>query len=117
MSAAFRHAEMTGSDNRMDRRELCAPVNPLPVKCSWCTFPDLDFVSQPYLLAKGTSNPNEMQPAEMGNFFVRERVRKVLEVVAPGQSRAIMGRMSRIAGIISGEETSDANCNCLPIHR
>jgi hypothetical protein len=85
MSAAFRHAKMTGSDNRMDRRELCVPVNPLPLKCSWCTFPDLEFVPQPYLLAKGTSNPNEMQPAEMGNLFVRERARKVLEVVAPGQ--------------------------------
>jgi hypothetical protein len=85
MSAAFRHAAMAGSDNRMDSRELCAPVNRLPVKCSWCTFPDLDFVPQPYLLAKGTSNPNEIQPAEMGNFFVRKRARKILEEVAPGQ--------------------------------
>jgi hypothetical protein len=86
MRAAFRHAEMTGSDNRMDQRgDMLAPVNRLPVGCSHCTFPDLDFVAQPYLLAKGTSNPNDIQLAEVGNFFVRDRARNILEAVVPGQ--------------------------------
>ena len=64
---------------------MSAPVNCLPVKCAHCTFPDLDFVTQPYLVTKGTNNPNEIQLGEVGNFFVRERARDILEVVAPGQ--------------------------------
>src|SRR5262249_11843297 len=52
-----------------------------------CTFPDLDFVPQPYFLTKGISDPNEMAEAEVGNFFVRQRARQILEVVAPGACR------------------------------
>lgn len=84
--ATLCHVEVCGSDQRMDQRgNFDLPVNPLPVKCPRCTFPDVDFVPQPYHLAKGMSKPTEMQQAELGNFFVRERTRKILEVVAPGQ--------------------------------
>ena len=86
MPSAFRHVRMTGPDKRMDQREpFEVPVNPIPVKCPRCTFPDLDFVPEPYFLAKGTSNPNEIDLAEFGNFFVRQRCRQILEAVAPGQ--------------------------------
>lgn len=75
---------MTGPDVRMDRiGSDFDPANRLPVKCSHCTFPDLTFVSRPYLLTKGISSDVESSPAEMGNFLVRERVRRILELVTP----------------------------------
>ena len=77
---------MIGSDKQMDQREpFGIPVNPIPVKCPRCTFPELDFIPQPYFLAKGTSNPNETDQAELGNFFVRQRSRQIIEAVTPGQ--------------------------------
>lgn len=83
----MRTLKLTGSDNRMDCREmLYDPLNPLPAACTDCGFPDLDDVPQPYFLVKSrTMSPNELAPAEAGNFFVRERVRHVLEVVVPGE--------------------------------
>lgn len=84
-----RHAhcvEIVGPDRRMDQKgNFDAPVNPLPVKCQQCKFVDLDFVHESYALYKGIDNPVEFAPAEVGNFLVRERVRGILEVVAPGQ--------------------------------
>jgi hypothetical protein len=71
--------EMTGPDTRMDER-----ANPLPVKCPHCTMPDLDFVAKPYLLTRGFASPAETAPAEVGNFLVRDRVRKILEIAVPG---------------------------------
>ena len=60
------------------------PINSLPIKCDACGFPDLDHVPQPYYLVKSrTMSPNEILPAENGNFFVRGRIRKVLELLAP----------------------------------
>jgi hypothetical protein len=84
--AALAVVEMTGPDTRMDQfGNLDAPANPLPVKCLHCTMPDLDAVARPYLLAKGFAAPAEHAPAEVGNFLVRERTRKTLELVVPGQ--------------------------------
>ena len=85
-SATFAVVEMTGPDTRMDQfGNIDAPANPLPVKCPHCSMPDLDAVAKPYLLAKGFAAPAEHSPAEVGNFLVRERTRKVLELVVPGQ--------------------------------
>ena len=83
----MRCISLTGSDNRMDCRDMFYdPVNSLPSRCDACGFPDLDHVPRPYYLIKSrTMSPNEMAPAENGNFFVRERVRGVLELIAPGQ--------------------------------
>ena len=76
---------MTGPDSRMDQRgNQMMPVNVLPVKCTYCTFPDPDFVPQPYFLAKGTAAPVDTASAETGNFFVRERARRILELAVPG---------------------------------
>ena len=85
----MRCLELTGSDERMDCRDLFdAPVNPLPQKCLSCGFPDLDHVPQPYLLVQSrTASPKEMAPAQQGNFLVRPRVRRVLELIVPGQCR------------------------------
>jgi hypothetical protein len=75
-----------GPDRRMDQKGIHdAPVNPLPTKCQTCRFVNLDFVPQPYLLCKGIDTPVDTAPAEVGNFLVRERVRQVIETVAPGQ--------------------------------
>jgi hypothetical protein len=83
----MRCVEIVGSDDRMDCREMFHdPVNPLPPKCSKCGFPDLDHVAQPYFLIKGrTMSPNELALAENGNFFIRQRVRRVLDLLATGQ--------------------------------
>lgn len=78
---------IVGSDDRMDCRDMFYdPINPLPRKCARCGFPDLDHVPQPYSLVKSRSmSPNELALAENGNFFVRQRIRRVLNAVAPGQ--------------------------------
>ena len=79
--------ELTGSDNRLDCRDMFHdPLNLLPVKCAGCGFPDLECVPHPYYLIKSrTLSPNEMASAENGNFLVRDRVRHVLQVLAPRQ--------------------------------
>jgi hypothetical protein len=71
----------------MDCREMFSdPINPLPRRCARCGFPDLDHVPQPYFVVKSrTLSPNELALAENGNFFVRDRVRQVLDLLAPGQ--------------------------------
>lgn len=75
---------MTGPDVLMDQRgDTYEPANALPVKCPHCTFPDLDFIANPYVLTKGVSSPAETSPAQLGNFLVRERVRRILEIVVP----------------------------------
>lgn len=83
----MRYINVSASDNRMDCRiAFHDPLNKLPIKCGTCGFPDLDHVPQPYVLVKSrTTSPNELALAENGNFFVRGRVRQVLELVAPGQ--------------------------------
>jgi len=82
----MRCIQVMGSDIRMDQfGNFDKPINVLPARCDDCGFPDLDHVPQPYYLLKGrTMSPNEMASAENGNFFVRDRIRKVLEMVAPG---------------------------------
>ena len=83
----MRCLKVCGSDDRMD----CAvmfydPINTLPKMCPTCGFPDLDHIPQPYFLVKSrTMSPNEMAMAENGHFFVRDRVRRVLELFAPGE--------------------------------
>lgn len=83
----MRCVEVATSDDRMDCRSMFyEPINPLPAKCRECGFPDLDFVPQPYFLVKSrTMSSNELAGAENGNFFVRERVLQVLELLAPGE--------------------------------
>lgn len=77
-SSGWRVVEMTGPDTRMDEG-----VNRLPVKCPHCTIVDLDFVPDVYLLSRGFNAPAETAPAEVGNFLVRDRVRRILELVVP----------------------------------
>jgi hypothetical protein len=76
---------MTGPDVQMDQRgDSYEPANALPAKCPHCSFPDLDFVTKPYVLTKAVSSPAETSPAQVGNFLVRERVRRILEIAVPG---------------------------------
>ena len=83
----MRCVQIVGSDDRMDCRDMFYdPINPLPRKCVRCGFPDLDRVPQPYSLVKSrTMSPNELALADNGNLFIRQRIRRVLNVVAPGQ--------------------------------
>ncbi len=77
---------MSGPEDPIDQRGKrfdAKPLNPLPVKCPHCTFPDLDFVAKPYLLGKGTQSPAEILPAMLGNFLVRERIKRIFEIAVP----------------------------------
>jgi hypothetical protein len=84
----MRCVEITGSDDRMDCRDMFYdPINPLRRKCAKCGFPDLDHLPQPYFLIKSrTMSPNELALAENGNFLIRDRVRRMLDVLVPGQA-------------------------------
>ena len=83
----MRCVQVSTSDDRMDCREMFYdPINPLRKKCPTCGFPDLDHVPEPYFLVKSrTMTSNELAGAESGNFFIRDRVRQVLDILAPGQ--------------------------------
>lgn len=83
----MRCVQVTGSDDRMDCRDMFYhPINPLPRKCAKCGFPDLDYIPQPYFLVRSrTMTPNEIALAESGNFLVRDRVRRVFELLAPAR--------------------------------
>ncbi len=86
-SNIMRCIAVNGSDNRMDCRDLWwDPLNPIPKKCLTCGFPDLDHVPQPYYLRKSlTMTSSELASAAMGNLLVRDRVRRILELLVPGQ--------------------------------
>jgi len=83
----MRCVAISASDDRMDCRDgFFDPINPLPRKCPECGFPDLEHVPQPYSLIKSrTMTPDELALAANGNFLVRERIRRVLDLLAPGQ--------------------------------
>ena len=83
----MRHVQVMGSDDRMDCGGVYEnPINALPRKCDTCGFPDLKHVPQPYFLMRGrTTTPNEMASAENGNILVRDRVLRVIELLAPRQ--------------------------------
>ena len=77
--------EMVGPDDQMDREGgHLAPLNPLPVACSVCKRLDLDFVQSPYMVGKKIESPVDFAPAVAGNFLIRESMKQVLGVVAPG---------------------------------
>jgi hypothetical protein len=39
------------SDHQMDRKgQFDMPINARPQKCHYCTFPDLDYIPEPYLI-------------------------------------------------------------------
>jgi hypothetical protein len=77
--------QMTGPDVAMDLMgdSYYDFANPLPAKCPHCTFPDFDFIAKPYLLTKGFASPAETGLARVGNFFVRERAKQILELAVP----------------------------------
>jgi hypothetical protein len=79
----MRCVHISASDDRMDCRDMFhEPINPLSRKCPKCGFPDLDHVPQPYFLIKSRAmSPNELALAENGNFFIRERIRRVVSRV------------------------------------
>lgn len=78
--------DVTGSDTRIDQRDNGRPLNGLPVRCGGCGFPDLDHVPRPYFLIRSrTKSTNEMALARVGNFLLRDRARRVLELACPGQ--------------------------------
>jgi len=83
-----RHLRVFGSEGRMDTYgNFDVPANTLPEKCPYCTFPDIDALPQPYLLRRGVAAPGDFATAQLGNFLVRERARRILDVVVPGECK------------------------------
>lgn len=82
----MRSVEISPTEPRMDCREFIdEPINPLPTRCPTCRFPDIDAVPQPYFLVRSrTHTPQEIDLAHCGNFLMRERVRRIVELLAPG---------------------------------
>jgi WD40 repeat protein len=80
--------EMVGPDDVMDRVDgHLEPLNPLPVVCPACKRVDLDFVHSPYVVGKKIESPVDFAPAVAGNLLVRESMKRVLEVAAPGTGK------------------------------
>ncbi len=80
--------EMAGPDDEMDRVDgHLEPLNPLPVVCPACKRVDLDFVHSPYVVGKKIESPVDFAPAVAGNLLVRESMKRVLEVAAPGSCK------------------------------
>jgi hypothetical protein len=78
------YVPMVGPDDELDLYGSgWRPANALPVRCKHCSFPDIDFAPKPYLLSRGFSSPAESWSALGGNFLVRERMRKILELAIP----------------------------------
>lgn len=81
---SVRWVPMVGPDDSLDTySNSWRPTNELPLKCKHCTFPDLDVVPNPYLIARGFSSPAESWSALWGNFLVKQRVRRILELSVP----------------------------------
>jgi hypothetical protein len=86
--ADLRPLQIFGPDVTMDTvGNFSLPANTWPTKCPQCTFPDLDAVPEPYVLSRGFAAAGDFSTAEVGNFLVRERARRVLEVAAAGACR------------------------------
>lgn len=83
----MRCVRITASDDRMDcHNTFRNPINPLPLKCPRCGFPNLDHIPQPYFLTKSrTMSPHELALAANGNLLIRERIRRVLDLLTPGE--------------------------------
>ena len=77
---------MVGPDDRMDV-DGWQPINALTVKCPACNTVDLSSVTEPYALARKTESPVDMAPAAAGNLLVRDSLKRVLELAAPGQCK------------------------------
>ncbi len=86
MKRSLSYVAICLSDSQMDHKgRFGLPLNARPDKCHHCKFPDLDHVPQPYLIGRGVTRPCELDMADVGNFLARERARKVIEAVCPGQ--------------------------------
>lgn len=72
---------MVGPDDMMDDDMRGYKLQ--PVKCPHCGLRDIDYIVQPYLLRRGVSSPAETSEAQRGNFLVRERVKRILEMAVP----------------------------------
>jgi WD40 repeat protein len=79
---------MVGPDEQMDLEGgYGEPLNPLPIKCPFCKMPDMDFVAAPYYLGRKINAPTDMAPAQDANFLVHDSMKRLLDLVAPGQCK------------------------------
>ncbi len=81
----LRTLEFTQEDDSLDEDGMAIPLNPLPIKCRVCGMADLDTISEPYLLRRAAANAaGDYFVAYVGNFLIKERVKGIVEFVAPG---------------------------------
>jgi hypothetical protein len=86
----IRLTAICSSDRRMDildtHKMLDTPVNTYDVSCQMCSFPNIDKLPEPYYIAKGRDFSGiEVMEADLGNLFVSNRVKKILEILCPDQ--------------------------------
>lgn len=75
---------MIGMGDALDEDLGRRPLNKLPARCSFCSFPDLNCIPAPYILKKKAVAPTEIAVARVGNFLVRDRLRRIMEAAVPG---------------------------------
>lgn len=133
---SIRLSSITCSDKRMDivdtNRILDTPINKYEESCKECHFPNIDKTPEPYYIAKGRDFSGiEIMEADLGNLFVSNRLKKVLEILFPNQfnfQKTFIQNTSittkwwlaiPINKVISGEVKEDVNrckvCN-QPLH-
>ncbi|MCL2318904.1 MAG: hypothetical protein FWC45_02375, partial [Treponema sp.] len=81
---------ITCSDRRMDiidnNQMLDTPVNKYEINCKECLFPNIDKTPDPYFIAKRRDFSGiEIIQADLGNLFVSDRIKKIFEILFPGQ--------------------------------
>ncbi|HSI13735.1 MAG TPA: SMI1/KNR4 family protein [Chthoniobacter sp.] len=83
-SPKLRGMEICGADGSLDATSNWKPLNPLSVRCAKCSFPDYDRVTEPYLLRRAAINTaGDFAVGHDYRLLVKERLRKVIELVAP----------------------------------
>jgi hypothetical protein len=86
----LRLTAICSSDRMMDildtHKMLDTPVNTYEVSCTTCSFPNIDKTPNPYFIAKGRALSGiEVMEADMGNLFVSDRVKRILEILCSDQ--------------------------------
>ncbi len=90
MKKDIRLSRIVSSDTRMDIIDklylLDTPINTYTSTCPACSFPDINTVPKPYyILRRRIGIPQEIQVADLGNILVSKRVKRIIEILFPGQ--------------------------------
>lgn len=106
----LRAVQFYGQDHKLDETAQCKALNPLPIRCNTCAFPDFLSAPTPYQLRRGAMNAAaDFSIGCHGWLLTKERLRKVIEIVAPG-SCAILPTFAEKSGARTPWDL------CVPLH-